>query len=73
MPPRYAGGIGKEGVRALDEYVRAGGTLVTLNGSSSFAIDQLHLPVKNVVADLERDEFFMSGSIVRSTLAPPTR
>ncbi len=64
VPPRYAGGIGREGVRAVDAFVRSGGTLVTINRSSLFAMEQLHLPVKNVVGELERSEFFMSGSIV---------
>ncbi|MCH7547544.1 MAG: hypothetical protein IID30_14175, partial [Planctomycetes bacterium] len=64
VPPRYAGGIGSEGVRALDAFVRAGGTLVCFNNSSLFAIDQLHLPVRNVVAGLETKEFFSSGSIL---------
>jgi len=68
VPPRYAGGIGAQGVRALDEFVRAGGTLVTLNSSAEFAIEQLHLPVENVVEDLEREQFFMSGSIVEMTV-----
>ena len=70
VPPRYAGGIGRVGVRALDEFVRAGGSLVTLNSSSLFAIEQLHLPVENVVGDLERNEFFMSGSIVEMIVDP---
>ena len=70
IPPRYAGGIGNEGVRALDEFVRAGGTLVTLNGSSQFAIDQLHLPVKNVVDGVARDSFFLSGSILSMQVDP---
>ncbi|MCH7476077.1 MAG: hypothetical protein IIA27_15615, partial [Gemmatimonadetes bacterium] len=70
VPPRYAGGIGKEGVRAIDEFVRAGGTLVTLNGSARFAIDELHLPVKNVVDGLARDTFFLSGSVVSVTVDP---
>ena len=64
VPPRYEGGIGAAGVRALDQFVRAGGTLVCLNESSNFAIEQLHLPVKNVVADLDRKRFFASGSIL---------
>ena len=68
--PRYAGGIGKEGVRALDEFVRAGGTLVTLNASSLFAIDQLHLPVENVVDGVARDSFFLSGSILSMRVDP---
>jgi zinc carboxypeptidase len=70
VPPRYAGGIGPEGVRELDDFVRTGGTLVALNGSTAFAIDQLHLPVRNVTADLEGTEFFMSGSIVEMTTDP---
>jgi hypothetical protein len=64
VPPRYAGGIGEEGVRELDAFVRGGGTLVTINGSSRFAIDRLHLPVRDVTEDLERDQFFASGAIV---------
>jgi hypothetical protein len=70
VPARYAGGIGPEGVRELDAFVRSGGTLVTLNGSSMFAVDELHLPVKNVVADLEREDFFLSGSIVELEVDP---
>ncbi len=70
VPPRYAGGIGAEGVREIDEFVRTGGTLVTLNGGSVFAIDELHLPVENVVAELDRKDFFMSGSIVELEVDP---
>jgi hypothetical protein len=70
VPPRYAGGLGREGSRALEEFVRRGGTLVTLNSSSLFAIEALHLPVKDVVGDLERTEFFLSGSIVEMTADP---
>jgi len=65
VPPRYAGGIGREGVRALDAFVRDGGTLVCLDSSSLFAIEELNLPVKNVVGELERTEFFSSGSIMQ--------
>jgi len=64
VPPRYAGGIGAEGVRALDRFVRDGGTLVCFNQSSNFAIEQLHLPVVDVVDTLDRKDFFVSGSIL---------
>jgi len=70
VPPRYEGGIGDIGVRALDEFVRAGGTLVCLNNSSDFAIEQLHLPVKNVVTGIPRDEFYVSGSILEIQTDP---
>lgn len=64
VPARYAGGLGAEGIRQLDAFVRSGGTLVTLNSSAGFAIDQLHLPVRNVISGLKSAEFYMSGSIV---------
>jgi hypothetical protein len=70
VPPRYAGGIGQEGARELDAFVRAGGTLVTINGSSQFAVDALHLPVRDVTADLEREDFFASGAIVELLTDP---
>jgi hypothetical protein len=57
-------------VRALDEFVRDGGTLVCLNNSSEFAIEQLHLPVENVVANIPRDEYFVSGSILEILTDP---
>ena len=64
VPPRFAGGIGQVGVRALDEFVSAGGTLVCLNASSMFAVEHLHLPVENVVAELDNQEFFLNASVV---------
>jgi hypothetical protein len=70
VPPRYAGGLRDAGVRALDQFVRGGGTLVCLSQSSDFAIQQLHLPVKDVVRGLPRQEFFASGSILEVTTDP---
>ncbi len=52
-------------VRNLDEFVRAGGTLVCVNGSSQFAIEYLKLPVKNALVGLGRQEFFASGSLLQ--------
>ena len=62
---RSAGGVravDADRVKAIDEFVRAGGTLVCFNRSSNVAIDQLHLPVKNVVAGSRRKQFFVGGS-----------
>ncbi len=70
VPPRYAGGLGDQGVRALDEFVRRGGTLVCLNGSTVFAIDALALPVRNVLAGLTRQQFFAGGSILEIVTDP---
>ncbi|RLI09061.1 peptidase M14 family protein [Candidatus Bathyarchaeota archaeon] len=62
FPPEYRSGLGKEGVEKLKEFVEAGGVLVALGESSNFAIDELKLPVKNVLADLKPDEFLCPGS-----------
>jgi len=70
VPARYEGGIGADGVRAIDAFVRGGGTLVCFNRSATFAIQQLHLPVKNVVENLKRQEFFTGGSILQVTTDP---
>jgi hypothetical protein len=68
MPPEYTGGLGVDGVKALREFVERGGTLVFLNRASDFAIEQLKLPVKDVVADLPRSDFYVPGSILRIEL-----
>lgn len=70
VPARYEGGIGDVGVRALDAFVRGGGTLVCLNQSSDFAIDALHLPVVNAVRRLASKDYFASGSILEIITDP---
>jgi Zinc carboxypeptidase. len=69
-PPQYAGGLGELGARNLNSFVKEGGTLVTLNRSSDFAIQALHLPVKNVVDHVDRAKFFTGGSIMQVETNP---
>ncbi len=73
VPSRYEGGLDGEGIRALDAFLRAGGTLVCMSSSADLCIDELHLPVENVVRGLGRDAFFSAGSIleVRTDAAHP--
>jgi Zinc carboxypeptidase len=68
MPEELTGGMGKEGVKALREFVEQGGTLVALNEASDFAIEQLGLPVRDVTEGLKRTEFYCPGSILRTVL-----
>jgi hypothetical protein len=70
VPARYEGGIGDVGVRNLDAFIRGGGTLVCLNQSSDFAIDALHLPVKNAIRGLPSKDYFASGSILEVMVDP---
>ncbi len=64
IPERYAGGIGEEGVQELRDFVNAGGTLITFNNASLFAINQLGLPVENALAGLTPAQFLCSGCLL---------
>jgi hypothetical protein len=67
IPAPYAGGLGEPGIRAVSEFIRGGGTLICLDGSSNFAIDRLKLPVTNVLAGdasgPQVSRFFAPGTI----------
>lgn len=63
-PPELTGGAGDEGRRALRRFVEEGGTLITLNRSSQYAIEALGLPVRDVLRDAPRGTFFCPGSIL---------
>jgi hypothetical protein len=69
-PAPYPGGLGREGVRELRQFVEDGGTLVTLNDASRFAVEQLLLPLRNVLEGVPDDEFYAPGAIFRLELDP---
>jgi hypothetical protein len=68
MPDEYVGGLGLEGAYALQRFVHAGGTIVTLGDASSFAISQFGLPVRNIVAGASGQDFSIPGSLLRATV-----
>jgi Zinc carboxypeptidase len=61
----FAGGIGEQGVENLKKYVEAGGKLICFDDSCELVIKRFNLPLKNVLKDLKRNEFYNPGSIVR--------
>ncbi|MBX7183915.1 MAG: hypothetical protein K1Y01_02120 [Vicinamibacteria bacterium] len=69
VPGEYSGGLGSQGATALREFVQAGGVLITFNNASLYAIEDLGLPVKNVLAGLKPEEFYCSGSLLRVEIA----
>jgi hypothetical protein len=82
-PGRGPGGSGRGAVRpehayqltagdlqGFEQFVRGGGTVVCLGNASAFAIQQLKLPVRNVVTGLKPEEFFLRGSIVEVAADP---
>jgi hypothetical protein len=68
--PENAYALSASDLQAFDRFVREGGALVCLNNATAFAIRELHLPVKNVVAGLKPEEFFLRGSLVQVTTDP---
>lgn len=65
--PEYAYRLTNDDLGRLEGFVRGGGTLLCLNNASAFAIQQFMLPVRNVVAGLRPEEFFLHGSLVQVT------
>jgi hypothetical protein len=68
--PEYADLVTPEDLARFDQFVRGGGTVVCLGGASTFAIAQFKLPVRNVVAGLKPEDFFLRGSLVEVTTDP---
>jgi hypothetical protein len=65
MPPEYAGGIGLDGVAALRAFVEAGGTLVTIDGSSELPIQYFNIPLRNTLDGVRNTEFYCPGSLLK--------
>jgi hypothetical protein len=75
MPPEYTGGIGKEGLHALRDFVDKGGTLITLaNASDVIYGEEFNLPVRNALASpsaaagraaTTTSDFNIPGSLLR--------
>ncbi len=68
MPPEYAGGLGREGAEALRQFLAEGGTLVFLNESTEYAVEQFSLPVKNVLHGASNRDFYCPGSLLNVSL-----
>lgn len=63
--PQYVGGIGSEGVVALQQFVQQGGTLVCIDDSCNLPITHFNIPVRNVVRGKKTEDFFCPGSLLR--------
>jgi hypothetical protein len=64
-PEEITGGIGLEGMTRLQEYARGGGRLIAFDGASHLLIDQLGLPLRDVVDGLPSEDFFVPGTLLR--------
>jgi hypothetical protein len=75
VAPRYTRGLDPEGAVAVEEFVRGGGTLITVGSSSQWAIDLFELPLVDVTRKSDKDdkddkdkesEFSCPGSLLRA-------
>jgi hypothetical protein len=62
-PQQLARTLGDAGTTALSSFVSSGGTLLAFNEATTFAVDALKLPVRNVLQDARNTEFYAPGSI----------
>ncbi|HKA21914.1 MAG TPA: M14 family zinc carboxypeptidase [Blastocatellia bacterium] len=69
-PSNVSGGLGTTGVDALKKFVQDGGTLITLNEASQFAIEKLGVPVKNTLEGVPPKDFYCPGSILKIKVDP---
>lgn len=68
IPEEYRGGIEDAGVKGLEAFIKAGGTVIAMGQSANLLMDKLGAPVRNSVQGVGRDAFFCPGSIVRVTV-----
>ena len=72
VPGEFAGGIGPQGASALREFVQSGGVLIAFNNATLYAIEDLGLPVRNVLTGLKPEEFYCSGSLLKVEIQDET-
>ena len=65
VPPEFRSGFGAEGVKALEEFVKAGGRLITFAQAGDLAIQKFGVPVRNIVAGKPSKEFWSPGSTLK--------
>jgi hypothetical protein len=70
FPPDYQGGLEKEGAKALEDFVKAGGTLIAFDSATEYVIENFEVPVRNVLAGEKQDVFNSPGSLLRVGLNP---
>jgi len=66
VPPRYAGGIGEQGLASLIEFVKDGGTLITLNSSCQLPIDHFKIPLQDWSHKYPATKFFCPSAILKA-------
>ncbi len=67
-PPQFTGGLGKDGLANLSAFVRAGGTIITLNKASDVYAQKSSANVSDALDSLSRSDFYCPGSILQASV-----
>lgn len=65
-PPDYTGGIEDVGAASLRRFMIEGGTVLALNRASTYAIERLDAPVRNILSGLDKQQFYAPGSLLNT-------
>ena len=68
-PAEFRSGFGADGVKALQDFVQKGGTLLTFAQAGDLPITRFGLPLRNVVAGLPSKTFWCPGSTLKTRFA----
>ena len=63
--PQYVGGIGSDGIVAIQNFVQDGGTLVCVDRSCNLPIEHFNVPVRNILSGKPSKDFYCPGSVLR--------
>ncbi|MGH9595540.1 MAG: M14 family zinc carboxypeptidase [Edaphobacter sp.] len=64
VPEEYLGGLGPDGVRALKEFVEAGGTIIANNKAADIYATKESPSIANALQGVPSKEFYCPGSIL---------
>ena len=73
LPQEYRGGIGKNGVEAVKQFVAGGGTAIAFAASAEWLAETLDAPVSNTLKGVGREEYLAPGALLEmriDTAAP---
>lgn len=70
IPPEFRGGLGPEGLKQLETFAEAGGTLITLNKASQVYAKHANVNLQNVLEGVPSKDFYIPGSILEINVNP---
>jgi hypothetical protein len=62
LPPEFREGLSENDYRAIDKFIRRGGTLILLDQASELAWKKFGVPARDLTDGLEETDYFCPGS-----------